>query len=186
MRRAILLCAGLMVIAGCGDPSQRAYYSTRYVPTSSESSYSASERAKWQGDLSTYELPAAPPDLDGEALARSECERPGPQFKSQRVVGVHGEAPASGQANYQEPGGWDKRPVPLGALGPLPGYTAGIQRGPDVAGISQPNWHTKAGTWDTRPVIETPDTRPPQAAGVMRDREKTDYCLPAETPTAGR
>ena len=182
MRRTLIFCAGLMVIAGCGNPSERAYYQTRYVPTSSEVAYSSSERAKWKGDLSVYELPAAPPDLDNEALPRNECAKPGPQFKAQQVVGLHDDHDGTDIADIQDPGGWDKRPVPVGALRPLPGYEPGIQRGPDVGGIPQPNWYTKTGDWDKRPVITGITEKPAQPAGVMRAQEKTDYCLPVETP----
>lgn len=184
MRRALLLCSGLAILAGCGDTSERAYYRSRYVPTSSETAYSAAERSKWKGDLTVYELPAAPPDLDGEALARGECERPGPKMKPQPVVGLHGEVAGTQYVALQEAGGMDKRPVPVGALGPLPGYVAGIQRGPDVGGIEPPNFYTKAGDWDSRPPTSGINVRTPPVVGVMRDQDKTDYCLPTETPKA--
>jgi hypothetical protein len=184
MRRALLCCIGLVCIAGCGDPAARAYYQTRYVPTSSETVFSATERAKWRGDLSVYELPAAPPDLDGEALARNECAKPGPKFKAAPVVGLHGETPASGQADLQVPSGMDKRPVPVGALGPLPGYAIAAQRGPDVAGLPQHNLMTTVGDWDTRQPTPGINVRAPQPMGLMRPADKADYCLPPETPAA--
>mgnify|MGYP000035225798 CR=1 FL=1 len=184
MRRAILLGAGLMVIAGCGNPEERAYYQTRYVPTSADTAFSSAQRASWKGDRSVYELPAAVPDLDQEALPLTGCERPGPRFRPQPVVGLHGEALASGAATFQEAGGWDTRPIPLGALSPLPGYPAGVQRGPDVAGIVQPHASTPAGTWDSRPPIHGTALRPVEPIGAMREQEKTDYCMPPEAPTA--
>ena len=83
MRRVLMLSLAL-VIAGCGDD---AYRSTRAVPTSAEPALRGPAALMRSGDRTIYELPAAPPDLDGTSAPRRDC-RSGPQFPPELLVGL--------------------------------------------------------------------------------------------------
>ena len=82
--------ATTFVLGGCAD---NAYYQTRYMPTSSEESYSTGERLFWTEDAHIYDLPSHPPALaanevgaDDDHRQRQDCALPGPKFLSPRVA----------------------------------------------------------------------------------------------------
>ena len=81
--RRLLVCALAVVVTGCGDD---AYRSTRAVPTSAEPALRGPAALMRSGDRTVYELPAAPPDLDGVGAPRRGC-RTGPQFPPELLVG---------------------------------------------------------------------------------------------------
>jgi hypothetical protein len=82
--RLLALAAVSLALAGCGDE----YYQTRYIPVSSESTYSAYEQAGWSGDREVYELPANPPAYGEMHRPRKDCLQPGQQFKPQTMAGI--------------------------------------------------------------------------------------------------
>lgn len=186
------LCAlavlGGLALTGCGDRSERAYYRSRYIPENVEDTYSPVKRGMWRGDPEVYELPSQPPALDGVHYERVNCDLPGPRFKAQTMAALGDEAPASSAPEVTIAGAMDSRPVPLGALDPLPGYRAGGQRGPEPMGVYKTTLPVQdAGGFDSRPRIypgEGVYTRQGDIAGTQRPMEKTDYCMPDEVPKA--
>lgn len=195
MSRALLLpvcvgCIGVAVLTltGCGDRSERAYYRSRYVPEHIDETYSPAKRAMWTGDSEVYELPASPPALAGDFTPRAECELPGPQFKSQTMVGLNSTVDGKSTLDGTAIGGMDKRPVPLGALDPLPGQRTGGQAGVYPVGVYTTNIpYQPAGDWDTRPRAtrgEDIDVHQPVIVGGQRKIEKDDYCIDPSTPPA--
>ena len=97
MRVAVLFFALMtsFVLGGCAN---NAYYQTRYMPTSSEETYSASQRLFWREDSQVYDLPSNPPALASEAGAdddhrvRADCAMPGPEWKTDRLAAGNGAA----------------------------------------------------------------------------------------------
>lgn len=96
MRVAVLTFAVVttFVLGGCAD---NAYYQTRYMPTSSEESYSAGERLFWKEDAQVYDLPSHPPALaanevgaDDDHRSRIDCAPPGVKFHAPLVASGNG------------------------------------------------------------------------------------------------
>jgi hypothetical protein len=159
MRRLAFLIPALAVLGGC---SEGLYYQTRYIPTDIESTYSASEQLTWSGDRETYELPAAPPDLEGTHRPRVDCTYPYQKFKPIAVVGYGDERPrSSADIGVITPGGTDDRIHPDGptvamAAPPVAGNDGRPQYRSDVppalyspaagAGDQRPHSTTGAGT----------------------------------------
>ncbi len=183
MRRAYPLFAVVAFLAGCGNSGERAYYQTRYIPTDVESTYQSLQREQWQGDPTVYELPANAPALDGDHRSRRACTQPGPRFKPRPIVGTHDEVRGSSDPTVQVAGGWDKRPAPLGPIGPAKGYGAGRLGDTPPGGLPQTAMGPTVGAWDQRPQPHRgPDEIPATLVGALRDQAKDDYCLPPETP----
>lgn len=190
MSRLLLLVSAVAALAlsGCGDRSERAYYRSRYVPENIEDTYSTVKRAQWRGDSEVYELPATPPALDGVHYERVNCDLPGPKFKAQTVAGIGGEVVGTSRPEGTLVGAMDTRPVPVGALDPLPGYAVGGQSHIPPKGVYDTTYPVQDPSgFDRRPRViagEGIDSRQGDTAGAMRPMEKTDYCLPSETPSA--
>ncbi len=97
MRAAVLTFAVMtsFVLGGCAN---NAYFQTRYLPTSSEETYSSSQRLFWSEDTQVYDLPSKPPALasevgaDDDHRARIDCAKPGPEWKADRVATGNGTA----------------------------------------------------------------------------------------------
>ncbi len=92
-----LLVTAAVASLGLGGCADNAYYQTRYTPTSSDESYSVTERMFWTEDREVYGLPANPPALatgetDGsdDHRKRLECQQPGQRFKSLQVATGNG------------------------------------------------------------------------------------------------
>lgn len=84
-----LTVLALACLSGCGG--DYLYYQTRYIPTSSEQSFSPSARWFRTEDREVYELPANPPALasvegQDDHRARVDCKPPGPTFKPQPLA----------------------------------------------------------------------------------------------------
>ncbi len=188
MRSHTPVLAALLVVAlamaGCSSSGERAYYQTRYIPSSGDALYTASEKSRWHGDLQVYELPGNPPALGEEHRARRDCVQPGPGFPINGKVAYRDVPRGGGQVALQEAGGFDQRPARL--QGPLTQEPHLIAKTADVtpAGLPQRNFRTDAGGFDGRPRPGTgPDTGDAQAIDRMRDQDKWDYCLePHATP----
>lgn len=189
----LLILAGcaVAVLAGCGsDRGERAYYRSRYVPERVDESYTGIQRAQWRGDAEVFELPSQPPALNGEHYTRINCEKPGPQFKSQPIVAYSDEVRGNTRLDVAHIGGMDTRPVPVGALDPLPGYrTHGMHDGAPrgVYDTTQPV--QTLGDWDRRPRVipgEGVDSRADVPMGAQRDMAKDDYCLSDALPPLRR
>lgn len=80
-----LLCClpVVLALAGCGDE----YYQTRYIPPSSDSSFTLASRATWSGDKQVYELPPEPPAV-GVDRPRQDCIPPGGVIPDSPLVGI--------------------------------------------------------------------------------------------------
>lgn len=83
---ALALVASL---SGCGG--DYLYYQTRYIPTSSEQSFSPSAQWFWTENKEVYELPSNPPALasvegQNDHRQRVDCKPPGPVFKPEALA----------------------------------------------------------------------------------------------------
>jgi len=182
MRCAYPLLA-VLLLAGCSGQSERLYYSTRYIPTDVESSYSSVQREQWKGDPTAYELPASSPALEDEHYVRRTCTLPGPKFKAQQVVGMRGEVRGSSAPSAQVAGGMDKRPIPLSSQGPDKGYPVARMGDVPPTSLGERTQWQQVGAADSRPEAKRgPLAIEATKAGVMRPMAKDDYCLPRETP----
>jgi len=81
--RPLLCLPVVLALAGCGDE----YYQTRYIPPSSDASFTLASRATWYGDKQVYELPADPPAV-GIDRPRKDCIPPGGVIPDPPIVGV--------------------------------------------------------------------------------------------------
>jgi len=176
-----------LILAGCGaDRGERAYYRSRYVPENVDGTYTGIQRAQWKGDKEVFELPAAPPALDGEHYARVNCDKPGPQFKGQSMVGLGDEVRGNSRIELADLGGMDTRPVPVGALDPLPGYAIGGMHDGAPRGVYNTTMPKQdIADMDRRPRViagSGTDVREPPVDAVIRDMDKDDYCLPEAVP----
>ncbi len=188
MRRLLPLCAVVLAVAGCSSSGERAYYQTRYIPSSGDALYSASEKSRWRGDHQVYELPANAPALGEDHRVRRDCVRPGPGFPVNGKVAYRDIPRGGGEVALQEAGGFDGRPDR--GLGPQTKDPELVARMGDIppGGLPQRNFHTQTGAYDRRAHPGTgPDTGPAQAIGAARDQDKWDYCLePHAAPPATR
>lgn len=174
-----------LILSGCAeDRGERAYYRTRYVPENIDGTYTGIQRAQWKGDKEVFELPAAPPALDGEHYARVNCEKPGPRFKGQAMVGLGDEVRGDSRIELAAIGAMDTRPVPVGALDPLPGYAIGGMHDGAPHGIYDTTMPKQdIAVMDSRPRViagSGTDVREPPVDAYIRDMAKDDYCLPEE------
>jgi hypothetical protein len=180
----LLVLLPIVVFAGCGGGG-REYYQTRYIPTSSEASYSSFERSKWSGDLSVYELPAAPPNYgDEEPRVRACCDTPGPQFKPQAMVAYGGEVKGSSESDLTAIGDWDDRQLPTGGYTTQTPTEIGAQGYRAYArGTVESDPPTKIGQYDDRPSSVTGaglDIDKPTGMSSTGTRPVTDYCFCGE------
>jgi hypothetical protein len=180
----LLALLPIVLLASCGGGG-RAYYQTRYIPTSSETTFSSFERSMWTGDLSVYELPAAPPNYgDEEPRVRDCCATPGPKFKPQTMVAYGGEVKGSSQSDQVEIGGWDDRQLPAGGFKTQPPTEIGTQGYRAYArGTVESEPPTKIGQYDDRPKSVTGvglDSEKPTNMSSTGRRPVTDYCYCGE------
>jgi hypothetical protein len=153
MRRLLLLLPlvpALTLMSGCGDSG--IYYQTRYIPTSIDSAF-AIESATWFGDSQVIELPASPPDLEGEHRARADCAYPYQKFKPIAVVGVGEEQVRSlGGGSLQELAATDSRVHPIGPGVAMKGAPfAAQQNSPYTKGLTNPSMGPDVADTDRRP-----------------------------------
>lgn len=153
MRRLLILTAlvpALSLMTGCGESGL--YYQTRYIPTSIDSAF-AIEGATWGGDSQVIELPASPPDLEGEHRARADCVYPYQKFKPVAVVGVHAaEVKSLGGGSAQEVAATDTRVHPIGPSVALKGSPyAAYQNLPYAKGVTNPAMGPAVADTDHRP-----------------------------------
>lgn len=153
MRRLLILTAlvpALSLMTGCGESGL--YYQTRYIPTSIDSAF-AIEGVTWGGDPQVIELPASPPDLEGEHRARADCAYPYQKFKPVAVVGVHAEEVKSlGGGSMQEIAATDTRVHPTGPTVALKGSPyAAHQNLPYAKGVTNPAIGPDVADTDRRP-----------------------------------
>lgn len=145
-----VLIPALVLMTGCGESGL--YYQTRYIPTNIDSAY-AIEKVTWFGDAEVLELPASPPDLDGEHRARADCARPYQKFKPIAVVGVGDEQVRSlGGGSTQEIAATDVRPHPVGstvAMRDIP--NSAYQNLPYAKGVTNPAMGPEVADTDRRP-----------------------------------
>ncbi len=184
MRRLVLLVPVLALLGGC---SEDMYYQTRYIPTDIESTYSLSAQVGWSGDREVYELPAAPPDLDGTHRPRADCAYPYQKFKSDPIVGYADEHPRSStDIGLTNPGGYDDRVRPDGPR-------VGMQAPPVYATDGRPPYHSQvpetsdykqAGLSDWRPHSVTSSHEvEPQSVGGWNARANPYCCGDGAAPT---
>ncbi len=182
--RLLPALAFALLLAGCSSNGERAYYQTRYIPSSGDALYTPSEKSRWRGDHEVYELVAAPPALAEEHRARRDCERPGSAFPVNGVAAYGDIKRGTSHSTLQPAGGFDSRPAT--GSGPLTHDAQLMSATGDIApaGLAQRNHYTKAGAFDDRARVgKGPDTIPPQLIHDMRDQDKWDYCLePHATP----
>ena len=153
MRRLLLLpflIPALTLMSGCGESA--IYYQTRSIPTNIDSAY-ALDGATWFGDRQVLELPASPPDLDGEHRARTDCARPYQKFKPIAVVGVGpDETHSLGGGSAQEIAATDARVHPVGYTSAMRGSpTATYQNLPYAKGVTNPALGPDVADTDHRP-----------------------------------
>jgi len=192
MRRLALALPVIVLLAACGESGssrsvnrERDYYGLRYVPESVDVAYSASEQLRWTGDLQVYELPGKPPALDDPDRPRRPCARPGPQFKADPLV-AHGKPDVGSYLgnDLQESGGFDRRPLAVGALGPMKDYRIGAMSNRVPNGIGEDNRIIPIGGNDTRPRSRTgagTDEIPVQPAGRIGTPVQWEWCLPGDS-----
>lgn len=149
LAQRILVCGLALAslgVVGCGD----LYYQTRYIPVSSESTYSTAEQATWSGDREVYELPAAPPAIDGLHRERIECAKPGQRFKPQAMVGVGGEERHHRAGEPRAVAGVEDL-SPGNPLPPAKGYPVAAWGDPDPKGARERIGQVPVGGKDTGP-----------------------------------
>jgi hypothetical protein len=141
MRRLLVVMPVLLALTGCGDGM---YYQTRYIPTGADTYYS-------------MELPAAPPDLEGEHPAREECVYPYQKFKTIGKVQYKAEdIHSNGGTDGATIANTDQRMRMDGPTKPLPGPAVmAVSTSPYVAGLTQPSFQQQAGGKDLRPHSTT-------------------------------
>lgn len=146
----LILVPVLALMSACGESGL--YYQTRYIPTSIDSAY-AIDSATWFGDSQVLELPASPPDIDGEHRARADCVRPYQKFKPVAVVGVHAEEVRSlSGGSIQEIGAEDNRIHPVGSAVAMKGAPyAAYKNLPYAKGVTNPAMGPAVGDSDHRP-----------------------------------
>ncbi len=169
MRVGLWLALPLVAtLSGCGD----IYYQTRYVAPSTDSLYSATERASWSGDLQVYELPAKPPAVD-DGRERKPCLQPDQMFKVPPMLGIQDHEHVVEYADLTRISGWrdtspkgpppikpyrlyawydepmigarePKDPLPIGdmARGPFPHHTSEYSDTPKMA-----DWRDDEHNW---------------------------------------
>ncbi len=187
MRLLLPVLAVILVMAGCSSSGERAYYQTRYIPSSGDALYSASERSRWRGDHEVYELPGKAPALGEAHRARRDCVRPGSGFPVDGKVAYHDDVRGGSQVALQDAGGYDSRPD-VGD-GPLTKDPENIAAMGDVRpmGLPQRNFHTQSGAYDSRAQRGAgPTTGDAQAIGRARDQDKWNYCLEPHTEPVDR
>lgn len=159
----------LFVFGGCAD---NAYYQTRYMPTSSDESFSAGERLFWKEDAEVYDLPSRPPalaanevDADDDHRPRIDCAPPGPKFQPERVAAGNG---TEIRGNSRVDG------LKVAAMRD---NQTGVALPPDSA-IRIIGWHEERerGARDDRPQdpVAGYDTRPQSVRGEGIDRGHVD------------
>jgi hypothetical protein len=179
----IAIGCGVAMLVGCASSGERAYYQTRYIPTSGDNIYEPHERSKWTGDKTVYELPSHPPGIEDEHRPSRVCRRPGPQFKG-TPIGGYGKYEIAGhsETGLTQMGGWDERPVPDKGTGPVHGYPVSAMANRGVhSGTVEPPDRTYVSGPDTRPRSVTGaglDRNEAQPVWKLGDRPKDDYCLP--------
>lgn len=181
MRVAVLICAVVttFVLGGCAD---NAYYQTRYMPTSSEESFSVGERLFWNEDSQIYELPSHPPALaanevgaDDDHRQRIDCASPGPKFQSPRVASGNGtEVRGNSQVNGLTVASMRDDHAGV-ALPPGPATPIGGWHDERELGAHDDRPQDPVAGYDTRPKPirgEGIDRRPVQTVAGMRDDEE--------------
>jgi hypothetical protein len=180
MRRLAFLVPALVLLGGCGG--DRLYYQTRYIPTSSEQVYSITEQATWSGDHEVYELPAPPPDLNGEHRPRVNCAAPGPKFKVTAQVGLSDEADHSYFTPDHIPAGaYDERIQLTGPTTAMHGpRTAAYDNDPYAPGLPAKVDNGPVGCYDGRPQSITgagTNTIPSNTANCTFHDQGNPYCF---------
>ncbi len=179
MRRLSLLLLPLLAIVG-GCTSHREYYQTRYVPSSSEESYSSLARTSWKGDKEVFELPSQPAGTGDLHRQRRPCALPGPRFKPDAMVGTHDELAGHSAASNDLMGAMDSRPVPGRELGPQWAYPIGTMGNRPPGPVYPKTRPDQMGAM--RPAVnQGPTTIRSDVLGGIRPQAKDDYCLPGES-----
>jgi len=153
MRRLLILMPVLMALVGCGDGL---YYQTRYIPTDIDSAFALS----YDGEVA--ELPAAPPDIDGDHAKRKDCVHPYQKFKPLGKVQMKPDAiHSNGGTDNLQVAAYDDRMHLNGPdkalLGPK---TAVFANSPYAPGVTQSAF--------LQPVADT-DRRPHSTTGAGTD-----------------
>jgi hypothetical protein len=181
MRRLTLLVPLALALVGCGDGGL--YYQTRYIPTDIDSSF-AVESVTWNGDREVIELPAAPPNLEGDAEPRADCEYPYQKFKPAPVVAQKKAAVASnGGGELIVPGKMSDFERPVGPTVALAGSVrqANYANSPYEKGVTPTAFPQPIGSTDTRPHsttgVGTNVTGNPQPVdGGLNSKNYNPYC----------
>lgn len=149
MRRLLILIPALVALCGCDGGL---YYQTRYIPTDIESSF-AIESLVWGGDSQVIELPAAPPDIEGDHRARVDCVYPYQKFKGQAVVAI-------GDAQVRSSAGSDGQPIgKMSDLDRPVGPDVAV-RGPKIAVYANSPYQPGLPSASGGPTVSTFDHRP--------------------------
>ena len=179
MRRLLIVLPAsllaMLALTGCGDGM---YYQTRYIPTDPGSYYS-------------MELPAAPPDLEGEHPAREECVHPYQKFKTigkvkYKADDIHSNGGADGFTIANN----DQRLRMSGPDRPLPGTAIMAESTkPSATGVIPPAFPQLFGGKDLRPHSTTGagtgvTGAPITIEGGANSKNYNPYCC-GDSPSTG-
>ena len=175
MRRLLMLMPVLFALTGCGNGM---YYQSRYIPTQADTYY-------------VMDLPAAPPDLEGEHLAREECVHP---YQKHKLIGMAkyktADIRSNGGADGLTLGNTDQRLRLSGPDTTLSNPTImAISNSPYAPGVTQPAFPFKLGGKDGRPHSTTGagtdvTGAPITVDGGANSKNYDPYCC-GDGPSAG-
>lgn len=174
MRRLIILMPALVLLAGCGDGL---YYQTRYIPTDIDSAFALS------GSGEEFELPAAPPDIEGTHRARKDCTHPYQKFKPIGKVQIKPDAIRStGGAENTLIADTDDRMRLSGPDVTMPGPKIAVYgNSPYAPGVTQKAFYQPVADTDRRPRSTTGagthvTGQPVKVDGGLNSKNYDPYC----------
>ena len=174
MRRLSLLLPALVLLAGCGDGL---YYQTRYIPTDIDSAFALTSGGE------EIELPAAPPDIDGEHPARKDCTHPYQKFKPIGKVQVKPAAIRSlGGGDMLQIADTDDRMRLSGPDVAMPGPKVAVYgNSPYAPGVTQKAFPQPIADTDRRPYSTTGagthvTAQPVKVDGGLNSKNYDPYC----------
>lgn len=173
MRRLLILLPALALV-GCGDGL---YYQTRYIPTDIDSAFALT------GGGEEIELPAAPPDIDGEHRPRKDCTYPYQKFKPIGKVQIKpDEIRSTGGGDNHLIADTDDRMRLTGPTVALPGPKIALYaNSPYAPGVTQKAFYQPIADTDRRPRSTTGagtdvTGQPVKVDGGLNSKNYEPYC----------